>query len=132
LCRYWDAYPDGTAIPTLPKSDKQPSTDAQEDFSAQKFSFTKHLEEIEAEREKDTEWLVAAPDNATLNLKRIGCSDLETETISLGEARSEPVPWGRLFNSAFWPGLAITLTVSLALYALVRAIGWVIGGFAAS
>jgi len=29
-------------------------------------------------------------------------------------------------------GLAMTLAVSLAVYGLVRAIGWVIGGFAAS
>ena len=32
----------------------------------------------------------------------------------------------------FGTGLAITLAAALAVYCLVRAIGWVIGGFAAS
>ena len=33
--------------------------------------------------------------------------------------------------SVEWLGLAITLAVTLAVYGLVRTIGWVIGGFAA-
>ena len=40
--------------------------------------------------------------------------------------------WRNKFAKPFALGLAITLTVSLAIYGLVRAIGWVIGGFAAS
>ena len=37
-----------------------------------------------------------------------------------------------IFCLRFGIGLAITLAVSLAVYMLVRAIGWVIGGFASS
>jgi hypothetical protein len=40
--------------------------------------------------------------------------------------------WRNKFAKPLAEGLAITLTISLAVYALVRAIGWVIGGFAAS
>jgi ABC-type dipeptide/oligopeptide/nickel transport system permease subunit len=40
--------------------------------------------------------------------------------------------WRNKFAKPLVQGLAITLSISLAVYALVRAIGWVIGGFAAS
>ena len=40
--------------------------------------------------------------------------------------------WRNKFAKPLAQGLAITLTVSLAIYGLVRAIGWVVGGFAAS
>lgn len=40
--------------------------------------------------------------------------------------------WRTKFAVPLAMGLAITLAVSFAVYGLVRAIGWVIGGFAAS
>jgi hypothetical protein len=40
--------------------------------------------------------------------------------------------WRHKFAIPLALGLAITVTISLAIYGLVRAIGWVIGGFAAS
>jgi hypothetical protein len=40
--------------------------------------------------------------------------------------------WQAKFAELLGIGLAITISISLALYALVRAIGWIIGGFAAS
>jgi hypothetical protein len=38
--------------------------------------------------------------------------------------------WRNKFAKPLAQGLAITLIISLAVYGLVRAIGWVIGGFA--
>jgi hypothetical protein len=40
--------------------------------------------------------------------------------------------WWANFSKALGVSLAITLAVSLAVYGVVRAIGWVVGGFAAS
>ena len=81
-------------------------------------------------------WLMSAPDGAILDLIQIGCSDRTAATISIGEARAQPtrVVWidQLLFNSNLWTNLATTLAVSLAVYGVVRAIGLVIGGFAAS
>jgi hypothetical protein len=49
-------------------------------------------------------------------------------------ARSQNMPETFSYAAHFLPplglGLAITLGVSLAVYGIVRAIGWVIGGFA--
>jgi hypothetical protein len=39
--------------------------------------------------------------------------------------------WWANFSKALGVSLAITLAVSLAVYGIIRAIGWVIGGFAA-
>ena len=79
-------------------------------------------------------WLLLGPSGNTINLKQIGCSDWEYDNVSLGEARAAPAgfSWAFEFFSKLGIGLAITLALSLALYGLVRAIGWVIGGFAAS
>ena len=79
-------------------------------------------------------WLMSAPDGATLDLIQIGCSDRPAATISLGEARTKPVPvlWADqlVLSSKLWVGLAITFAASIAVYGIVRTIGWVIGGFA--
>jgi len=75
-----------------------------------------------------------APDQTTLNLKRMGCSDSNYETVSLGEA-STTIPnfsWYPRLAFYFGFGVFISLVLSLAVYGLVRAIGWVIGGFTAS
>ena len=40
--------------------------------------------------------------------------------------------WWANFSKALGVSLAITLAASLAVYSVVRAIGWVMGGFAAS
>ena len=81
-------------------------------------------------------WLLHGPDDATLDLKSIGCSDSEYDTIGLGEARAVAAPflspWLDPFLSKFGVIFGITLAVSLAVYGVVRAIGWVIGGFAAT
>jgi hypothetical protein len=74
------------------------------------------------------------PDDRALWLMDIGCSDKATDIISFGEARAPPLPfsWADQFVTRVAIISAITLAVSLATYGLVRAIGWVIGGFAAS
>jgi hypothetical protein len=71
-----------------------------------------------------------SPDEERLSLKQIGCSSGEYETVSYGETRNPP-PFSWLHAFA-WPaalGLGITFALTLAAYGLVRAIGWVIGGF---
>jgi ABC-type cobalamin transport system permease subunit len=76
-------------------------------------------------------WLMSAPDGAILDLIQIGCSDRPAATISLGEARTKPVAAEQLVSSSkLWVGLVITFAVSIAVYGIVRAIGWAIGGFA--
>ena len=67
-----------------------------------------------------------------IKLKQIGCADWDYETVTYGEARNL---YGALFSNVtqlLGIGFAATLAVSLAVYGLVRAIGWVIGGFMTS
>jgi hypothetical protein len=59
---------------------------------------------------------------------------IETTTLSVMPKHANPPDfnwWGSYGRHAA-PFLAVAAVASLALYALVRAIGWVIGGFAAS
>jgi hypothetical protein len=71
--------------------------------------------------------------NLQLSLKDVGCSSLDEDTVSYAAARDLPaLNWIATFASALMPDMAITLTVTLGVYGLVRAIGWVIGGFASS
>jgi hypothetical protein len=68
-----------------------------------------------------------------LSLKEVGCSDNGNETVSYEEARNPPdFNWLTVLGLAMVPLMSITLILTLAVYALVRAIGWVIGGFTAS
>ena len=68
-----------------------------------------------------------------LSLKGVGCSGNENETVTYEEARNPPgFNWFATFTSTLMPSMAITLALSLAVYGIVRTIGWVIGGFAAS
>ena len=89
----------------------------------------------------DEEWLesIAArgwprSDDETLVLQDVGCSDKATDVISFGEARAGPSYFSWTSSFLNWLGISLTVAVaaSLALYGIVRAIGWVIGGFAAS
>jgi hypothetical protein len=67
-----------------------------------------------------------------INLKQVGCSDDMHETVTYGEVNNPPAfDW--LNELGLPPALAaaVTLAVSLSVYGLIRAIGWVIGGFAA-
>ena len=67
-----------------------------------------------------------------LSLKQVGCSESEYAAVTYAEARNPPdFNWLTTFGSAMFPSVPITLALTLAVYALVRAIGWVIGGFAA-
>lgn len=78
--------------------------------------------------------LLFAPDETTLNLKRMGCSDADYDAVSLGEV-STTIPnfsWYPRLAYYFGTGVFISLVLSLAVYGLVRAIGWVIRGFTAS
>jgi hypothetical protein len=66
----------------------------------------------------------------TLSLKQVGCSDREDETVSYAEARNPPqFYWWASYASNATPYLIFAVVVSVLLYGLVRAIGWVIGGF---
>ena len=70
----------------------------------------------------------------TVKLKQIGCSNSD-DTVTVGEARNPPpnLNWFAEFGSGLLLSpLPQTLIVTLVVYVVVRAIGWVIGGFAAS
>jgi hypothetical protein len=70
----------------------------------------------------------------TVKLKQIGCSNSD-DTITVGEARNPPpnLNWFAAFGSGLLRSpLPQTLIITLGVYVVVRAIGWVIGGFAAS
>jgi hypothetical protein len=75
----------------------------------------------------------ATPNEATLYLKDAGCSDKASDITSFGEARTLPSPFNWTIPFVTWLaiGSVLTLAASFAAYGLVRAIGWVIGGFAA-
>ncbi len=70
-----------------------------------------------------------------VDLRDLGCSE-GPNSVALKDVflATEPPQFPRA--SALLPplaiGLAVTLAMSLAVYGLVRAIGWVIGGFAAT
>ena len=78
--------------------------------------------------------LLFAPDETTLNLSRMGCSDSDYETVSIGEARTDPLEFSWYPRFAYYLGIGagLSLLLSFAVYGLIRAIGWVIRGFAAS
>jgi hypothetical protein len=64
----------------------------------------------------------------------IGCSNSD-DTVTVGEARNPPpnLNWFAEFGSGLLLSpLPQTLIVTLVVYVVVRAIGWAIGGFAAS
>jgi hypothetical protein len=70
----------------------------------------------------------------TVKLKQIGCSSGD-DTVTVGEARNPPpdLNWFAVFGSGLLLSpLPQTLIVTLVVYLVIRAIGWVIGGFAAS
>jgi hypothetical protein len=57
------------------------------------------------------------PDSERLQLKVIGCSDWEGDTVSFGEARKPPdFNWLSALLHPLAFGLAITLAVSLTVY----------------
>jgi hypothetical protein len=69
-----------------------------------------------------------------IDLAIAGCSNrskLVSSQVAL-DTREEDFDYATSVASAIAVGLAITLAVSFAVYGTVRAIGWVIGGFAAS
>ena len=70
-----------------------------------------------------------------LDLQKLGCSDLP-ETTSYFKVLNARPPKAFSYARSFLPplsiGVLLTLTIALAVYGIVRAIGWVIGGFAAS
>ena len=76
--------------------------------------------------------LMFAPDSDRLNLKEIGCSNYEQDTVSFGEAWNPPqFNWLGVLVPTLTYNLSVVLAVSLGVYVLIRAIGWVIDGFAA-
>jgi hypothetical protein len=69
----------------------------------------------------------------TIRLKQIGCSNSD-DTVTVGEARNPPpdLNWFAEFGSALLLSpLPATLIVTLVVYLVVRAIGWVVGGYVA-
>ena len=73
-------------------------------------------------------------DNREVSLQKLGCSDWEYDTAKFGEIRDVSPTLNRLrvFAPPLMQGLAITLAITFVVYGIIRAIGWVIGGFAAT
>ncbi len=72
-----------------------------------------------------------APDSDRLNLKEIGCSNYAQDTVSFREAwNPSQFNWLGVLVPTLTYNLSVVLAVSLGVYVLIRAIGWVIGGFA--
>ena len=75
--------------------------------------------------------LVAEPDGR-IDLKTWGCSD-EQEMVLYNDVLNARAPDEFSYATELLPpltlGLSITLALSLAVYGVVRAVGWVIGGF---
>ena len=68
-----------------------------------------------------------------LSLKSVGCSDRDDDMVSYAEAANPPeFNWWESYARHIAPILALTAAISLGAYSVVRAIGWVIGRFAAS
>ena len=74
-------------------------------------------------------------DDPTFDLRDLHCSD-RSRTVAWHQIIDAPVPEHFSYTAKFLiflsSGLAISLGLALVVYVLVRAIGWVIGGFAAS
>ena len=68
------------------------------------------------------------------DLKELGCSNYSkrVSVLEIFGASRHKFAWAAAFFHQVVIGLAITLAISLAVYVLVRAIGWIIGGFMAS
>jgi hypothetical protein len=68
-----------------------------------------------------------------VSLKVLNCSSSDYETVSYADVRNPPsFNWLGLFGPPAAIGIGIALVLSLLIHSIVRAIGWVIGGFAAS
>ena len=94
---------------------------------------TKKVDEILASVKAETTgpWDQWVP-SEKLSPLALGCGEKYDADISYGEALLPPdFNWLTTFASGLIPSISITLALSAAVYALVRAIGWVIGGFAA-
>jgi hypothetical protein len=73
--------------------------------------------------------------DASYDLKELGCSE-QSRKVSWHDMIDAPSAEAfsysaTLLSSLWWYGVGVSLGVALAVYGLVRAIGWVIGGFAA-
>lgn len=65
----------------------------------------------------------------SVSLKPIGCSDVD-DSAEIADVRDPPdFSWLAASRSAMVPVVSLTLAISLAVYGVVRAIGWVIDGF---
>ena len=102
---------------------------------------------------EDVEWrnpppkglvVIAHPDaknpfdqfDANYDLKELGCSEQSCK-VSWHDMIDAPSPEAfsysaTLLSSLWWYGIVVSIGVALAVYVVVRAIGWVIAGLAAS
>lgn len=75
---------------------------------------------------------MGSPDKLEIDLKSLGCSDYGNPA-RLDEVQNPPsFSWPAAFLAFWLRDLAISLAFAVAIYGIVYAIGWVIGGFAAS
>jgi hypothetical protein len=72
-------------------------------------------------------------DDANISLKQLGCSTFDYDTATYREAR-DVADFSRFayFATLLFPLVLATIATAVAVYGIVRAIGWVLRGFAAS
>jgi hypothetical protein len=122
---------------------------ASEDAEAEKFSYEKEMELVCAQPKVrlyiDTPYkmplrsvfkVVPKPSgrpitDTLIDLKDIGCST-ETRQVSFGVILSAAPDPSRLFCTRLPFAMALSALIAFILNLIVRAIGWVIGGFGSS
>ena len=66
-----------------------------------------------------------------VSLKVLDCSSSDYETVSYADVRDPPnFNWLGVFGPPAAIGIGIALVLSLVIHSIIRAIGWVISGFA--
>ena len=106
-----------------------------ESYDALTSASRKHqaLECAYSAKQKDPEqfrrWYFEAT-TVTAFLKQLGCSNTGDDAVAFDEIGEVPhFDLFRTLSGAMLSKMGITLAVTLAVYVIVRAIGWVIGGF---
>ena len=100
-----------------------------------RHTFAQGRSEIELVGEIAKTSLLAANEDDIVNLRQLGCtaSRFDAAQVTFASARNPPAfNWYGAITAYVGIALALTLLAATLVYGFVRAIGWVIGGFAAS
>jgi len=92
-----------------------------------------------ARKEIESKYTDAPPgflhEDERIDLQKLGCAS-SSEIATVGDVLSVPEPmdfsYAGIFYPTLAPGLVVSLILSLLVYGVVRFVGWVISGFAAT